>query len=248
MVMLGGTAALPGCAWPHRTAAPLAVSLQTLVPHADGDHFVYVFRRALEGRIIDAGVQVEHVSALDEANTFEVALSENGVRTGRVLFRDTGTAIWLLGEDDVSRGLHFTYDPPLPYLEVPLFGGTHRTATTATVTRLNDGRPVGALQVAQILDVQPVAHVHSTLGTFEHGVSMHTRRTLQEPDGALELSSSIVMVAGIGEISSDGTVVGAPVLHRELACATINGHRVGDCQNLNARVEEFEHARSTDSQ
>src|ERR1041385_8651260 len=85
---------MSGCGLAQRQPIALATSLQALVPHADGDHFVYVFRRAFEGRFVDAGVQVEHVSAMHEADQFEVALSENGVGTGRVHLRDTGTAIW----------------------------------------------------------------------------------------------------------------------------------------------------------
>jgi hypothetical protein len=226
----------------------LATSLQALVPHTDGDHFVYAFRRVFEGRLVDSGIQVEHVSALHEAEQFEVSLSEDGVATGRVRFRDTGNAIWLLGEDDFPRGLHLAYDPPLPYAEVPLFRGTRRAATTATVTRLSDGVTVGALEVTQIVEAAAAPQVHSALGTFRDAVSMHTTRTLQSPDGSVELNTAVITVLGVGEIRFDGTVVGAPALHRELACATVGGHRLGDCRNLKARVEELESAGSTDLQ
>src|SRR5512143_1245247 len=69
MVAAGCTATL------QRPAPPLATSLQEISPHADGDHFVYVWKQVLEDGVTRAGIQVEHLTALDNGE-FEVTLSE----------------------------------------------------------------------------------------------------------------------------------------------------------------------------
>ena len=92
---------------------PLATSLQKLVPHADGDHLVYLWRRAAEGGGVDAGIQVERVTAASPAGEFEITTSEDGMAIGRTRLRDDGHALLLLGED-FGPGERVRYDPPLP--------------------------------------------------------------------------------------------------------------------------------------
>jgi len=235
----------------ERPAPPggiLATSLQELVPHNDRDHFVYAFVRTLDGRFFGDGIQVEHVSALQSPGEFEVTLSENGIASGRVHIRDTGSAIMLLSEDDLSRGIRLTYDPPLPYLEAPVVSGEQHAESTASITRLTDGEPAGSLQVAQMVRASAAPPGRTILGRYTGGVAIHTVRTLQSPDGQIDLSTTLVLVSGLGEVQSDGIVPGAPALHRELACATLDGRRIGDCRDLNARVKELRSAGSTNVQ
>ncbi len=81
------------------------------------------------------------------------------------------------------------------------------------------------------LDGMRQAHL-SRLVTYERGVVLRTVRSLQFPEGTVELNTTLLLVPGIGEVSSDGSASGAPAVHRTLACATIGGRRVGDCRNL----------------
>jgi hypothetical protein len=228
----------------HRPPPPLATSLQELAPHADGDHFVYVWKQVLAGGFVRAGIQVEHLSSLDNGE-FDVTLSEDGVVVGHTRFRDDGHALLLLSES-LGRSLRLSYDPPLAQLETPLYAAAFHSAATATISTAAEGKQLATLQVTQSVEASAAPTVRSRLGDYAHGVQVRTVRTLQFPDGPVELSSTAVLVPGIGEIRSEGAATGAAPLVRELACATIGGRAIGDCQTLRQQVEELEHAGSTD--
>jgi hypothetical protein len=227
-----------------RQPVPLATSLQEIVPHADRDHFVYVWQRSDNGRLVGTGIQVEHVTALG-GGEFEVLLSEDGMALGRTRLRDTSDALMLVSEDELTQGLRLAYDPPLTQLVVPLFAGEQRTSASATMTRLADGQVVGVFPVEQVINVRAGGAVNSPLGTFARSTVVQEVRTLQIPDGSTELTTTTVLVPSIGEISSVGSASGAPPLRRELACAIIGGRRVGDCTHLNQRRDQRD-ARSPD--
>ena len=237
---------LPSCALLN-PSRPLASSVQELVPHADSDHFVFVWQRTASGQPVGNGIQVEHVTAI-EGGDFEITLSENSIGVGRVRIRDVGKAIVLLSEDDLTRGVRLQYDPPLPYLEGPVVAGEQRATSEATITTLQDGSPVGALRVAQVIHVRPAGSVHSPLGTFDHVVSVDTARTLIGPGGDLEMRTAMLLVPGVGEIRSDGSVPGEPALHRELACALVSGRAIGDCRHVKQSLQELERAGPSDVQ
>jgi len=222
----------------------LAVSLQELAPHGDRDHFVYVWQRTVNGKLVGDGIQVEHVTALDNGE-FEVVLSENGIASGRAHIRADERALRLVSEDDMTRGVRFTYDPPLPYLEMPLTTAEQRASATATITSIADGQAAGSLQVTQVVQASAAPPFHSRLGTYAHPVLIRTVRTLQGSEGEFEMRTALLLAPGVGEIRSEGAATDTPVLYRELACATIAGHLVGDCHDLNARVEELKGAGST---
>jgi len=227
-------------------AAPLAASLQDIIPHGDRDHFVYVWERRSDGEPLGTGIQVEHVTALDTPGEFEIALSEDAQATGRVRIRDDGKAIVLLTEDDLPRGIRLTYDPPLPYLEAPVRAGELNASSTANVTGLDDGAPIGSLRVTQTTQISALAHVHALLGDYTHAVAVRTVRNIQGAEGGIEMRMALVLVPGIGEISSDGTVAGAPALHRELACALVAGKPIGNCRQLQQTLKEFSRPESSD--
>jgi hypothetical protein len=230
----------------HRPAQPLATSLRELAPHADGDHFVYVWRQVLAGGRVRAGIQVEHLTGLSNGE-FDVTLSEDGVVIGYSRFRDDGQTLLLLSES-LGRSLRLSYDPPLPQLQTPVYAGEFRSATTATLSTIAAGKQLDTLQVTQLVEIAGARSVRSRLGNYTQGVQVHTVRTLQFPDGPVELNSTAVLVPGLGEIRSEGAATGAAPLVRELACATIGGRAVGNCQTLKQRVEELERAGSTDIQ
>ncbi len=215
---------------------PLATSLQELVPHADGDHLVYLWWRAGESGDVNAGIHVERVTAAGPEGEFEVTTSEDGVAVARTHFRDDGHALLLLSED-FGPGERLRYDPPLSQLEMPLVPGERHGAATAEVTRLSDNQRTGSVQVTQVVRVSAAAAVHTALGDFRAAVSVRTVRSVHTPEGIIELSSAMVLVPGIGEVTADGQVSGSAPLHRELACARISGRSIGDCHNLIAKVE-----------
>lgn len=214
------------------SSTPLATSLRELVPHGDRDHFVYVVERPTDRGFQPDGFQVEHVSKLTTAGEFEVTLSEDGMATGRVQIRDDGTTIWVLSEEDYTRGVRLAYDPPLPYLQVPLFAGAHRSTSSVKMIQLANGQPAGTMQVTQVVEASAAPPGQWRSGVHGGGVQLRTARTLQSPDGDLELTTTMVLVPGMGEIRSEGQVSGAPALRRQLACAIIGSHAIGDCTNL----------------
>jgi hypothetical protein len=255
IVLLMAVAILPACALVQprlREPLSLATSLQELVPHSDRDHFVFIVQRAASGQRTVAAIQVEHVTALAAAGEFEVTLSEDGVAIGRVHLRNDGATLWLLCEDDLAHRVRLAYDPPLPYLELPLVEGERRATTTARVSGLAGGEPNGAalgpMEVTQVVQLSAAPPLRTRLGAYDRAVSLHTVRTMQAPEGIIELEASLVLVPGIGELRSDGGVTGAPPLHRELACAIIGGRSIGDCRNLEALLEESHHAGPADVQ
>jgi hypothetical protein len=219
-----------------RQPVPLATSLQEIVPHADRDHFVYVWQRLDGGRVVGSGIQVEHVTAVGNGE-FEVLLSEEGIAVGRTRLRDTGGALLLVSEDDLTQGVRLAYDPPLTQLVVPLFAGQRPTSASVTITRLADGQVIGVFPVDQVITVKPGAAIQSPLGTFAHSVVVQEVRTLHIPERSAELTTTTVLVPGIGEISSVGSASGAPPLRRQLVCAIIGGRRVGNCEHLIQRRE-----------
>jgi hypothetical protein len=191
---------------------------------------------------VRAGIHVEHFTSLDNGE-FDVTLSEDGAVIGHTRFRDDGHALLLVSET-LGRGLRLSYDPPLPQLDVPLYPGeTHATATV-TVIALDDDKQLETLPVTQVTQASPAPPVHLALGDYTHGVQLRTVRTLQFAEGPVELSSTAVLVPGIGEIRSEGAVTGAAPLVRELACATIGGRHIGNCRTLRERVEELERTGS----
>lgn len=235
-----------GCAWLHaRPRQQLAGTLQELLPHADRDHFVYIAQRPSGGATT---LQVEHITALDERGTFEVTMSENGTETGRLRARDDGNRILLLEEDDLVRDLRLSYDPPLPYLEAPLFTGESRTTSTARVSRLSDGQVAGSVRVTQQMSVGAAGGIRTVLGTYPQPIVVRIARTLQGPDGDIEVDTTMFLVPGIGEVRSVGGPAGAPALQRELACALIGSRAIGDCHQLNVQTPEANHAGSADDQ
>jgi len=228
----------------HRPPQPLATSLQTLAPHADGDHFVYVWKQVQDDGDVRAGIHVEHLSALDNGE-FDVTLSEDGAVIGHTRFRDDGHALLLVSET-LGRNVRLSYEPPLPQVDTPLYAGETQARATVTVYAVGEDEQLGTLDVTQVMNTSAAGHVHSSLGDYPDGIQVRTVRTLQFPDGPVELRSTAVLVPGIGEIHSEGTATGAPPLIRDLACATIDGRHLGDCQTLRQRVEELERAGSTD--
>jgi len=233
------------CVFVHTKPSVLASSLEELAPHADRDHFVFIWERFAGSQRVGEGIQVEHVSATGNGE-FEVTVSEDGTPAGRLRVRDDGHALLLLSEDDTSRNMRLSYDPPLPQLTAPLIAGEEHAEAEATVSQLADGQAVGTIHVTQVTDFSAAPDVQSSLGEFKHGVLMHAVRTLHFPEGVTELRTSMVLVPGIGEIRSEGTASGAPLLRRELACALIGGHSVGNCQTLQQRLEKLHDAGPTD--
>jgi hypothetical protein len=223
----------------HRPAQPLATSLQELTPHANGDHFVYVWKQ-VSGGVVRAGIHVEHFTSLDNGE-FDVTLSEDGALIGHTRFRDDGHALLLVSET-FGRNLRLSYDPPLPQLHIPLYPGETRATATVTVSALDDDKHLDTLPVTQVLQASPAPAVHVPLGDYTHGVQVRTVRTLQFPEGPVELSSTALLVPGIGEIRSQGAATGASPLVRELACATIGGRHIGTCRTLREQVEQLERA------
>jgi hypothetical protein len=233
------------CSLTRAKPIQLAASLDEFAPHADRDHFVFLWERIAGGQRVAQGIQVEHVSTSETAGEFEVTLSEDGVPAGRLSIRDDGHALLLVSEDDLSRGIRFSYDPPLPQLTAPLFAGERRAAALATVRQLADGQPLGTVQVTQVTEAHAAPTVHTPFGEYKHAVLLRTVRTLYFSEGITELQTSMVLAPGIGEVRSEGTASGAALLRRELACARIGGHAIGNCQDLQKRLEELHDARPT---
>lgn len=211
-------------------------SLAELVPHNDRDHFVFLVERPTPTGFRPAALQVEHVTKLPAGNEFEVSLSEDGMATGRVILRDDGTTLWLVTEEDYTRGLRLSYDPPLPYVSVPLFAGESQFASSADLRQLGTNEAAGRLAVVQRTRTSAEPAGQWIAGTYSGGVRLEVERTYHRPEGALQLTSTTVLVPGIGEVRSEGSAAGSPVMRRQLACAIVGNRHVGDCRTLFERL------------
>ena len=67
---------------------------------------------------------------------------------------------------------------------------------------------------------------------YGSGVQLQTERTLQTLEGPQKLTSTMVLVPGIGEVKSEGSVNGMMAMRRTLACAIIANRPIGDCRTL----------------
>jgi len=223
---------LNACSAIKQPSKPLALSLQEIAPHGDRDHFVFLVEHPTDKGFQPAGLQVEHVSKLEQPGEFEVTLSEDGMATGRVQIRDDGKTLWLISEDDYSRGMRMIYDPPLPYLNSPLMPGEQRAQSTAIMRQLGNGQAAGKMQVEQVIEASAAPPGQWLAGVHNGGVQLHTTRKLQSAEGTIEMNTTMVLVPGIGEIRSEGGVSGAPTMRRELACAIVGNRSIGDCSRL----------------
>jgi len=240
---------LAGCSLlrPAPSATTLATNVTALVPHGDRDHFVFVWERLANDHPVASGLQVEHVNALAEASEFEIALSEDGIPSGRVHIRDSGGGIVVLGEDDLLRGIRTTYDPPLPYLESPLLAGKNKAETAARVTALADGQEIGTLQVRQTTEFSASGPITTPIGSFAAPILVRTKRTVEGAAEPIEVHMSLLLGAGVGEIQSEVQAGGSVVLRRRLACAIIGGRARGNCQATRQALTGFERFAPTPS-
>lgn len=222
----------PGCGARQATRELLANSLAEIVPHHDRDHFVFLVERPSPEGFRPSALQVEHVSKLTDSGDYEVALSEDGMATGKVLIRDDGQTLWLVSEEDYTRGFKLTYEPPLPYLSVPLFAGETKATSSADVRQLGTNQAAGRLQVTQTTRTAAAPPGQWMFGTYSRGVQLTTERTLVGPDGPLQLTNVTILVPGVGEVRSEGSAAGSPVLRRQLACAIVANRSVGNCAQL----------------
>lgn len=217
-------------------------TLRAVLPFQDRDHFVYVWQRIVDGEREAEGVQIEHISALPNANELEVTISEDGTAAGRLRLFYDGKRLDLLSEDDLAGGLRRSYDPPLSQLLAPLADGERAVQSRAVVSRIDDGMALAEIEVEQKVRVSHVDRVDSHLGKFERGVVVEARRTLHTPDGKIEMMSAMLLVPGVGEIRSEGTTMMAnsggirAVMRRELACAIVRDRAIGDCRAVSAQL------------
>jgi len=212
---------------------PPVRSLQEFMPHGDRDHFVYVWQRFEGGQPVAQGIQVEHVTA-GPGGEFEVTLSEDGQAVGRMRLRDRAVKLVLEFEEDLVRGFRISYDPPLLQIQLPLLAGRYESTASATFTRLSDGVVAGVVPVTQVVELSPGPAVDSRVGRYPQSVIIRLVRTLQTPEQAEELRTETVVVPGVGETSSMGNTADGLRMHREVACAIIGGHRLGDCTKLHS--------------
>ncbi len=221
-----------GCSALKPAPDALAKTLSEIVPHHDRDHFVFLVERPSADGFRPSALQVEHISKLEPTNEYEVSLSEDGMATGRVIIRDDGTTLWLVSEEDYTRGLKLTYEPPLPYLTVPLFPGESTATSSADVRQLGTNQAAGTLRVTQITRTQAAPPGQWMFGTYARGVQLTTERTLHGPDGPVQLTNVTILVPGVGEVRSEGRAAGSPVMRRQLACAIVANRSVGNCAQL----------------
>ncbi len=228
-ILLASALATSSCAYVKPATRPLATSLRELVPHSDRDHFVFVVEQATGQGFEPSALQVEHISTLDKNGNFEVTISEDGLATGRVQIHDDGNTLWIVSEDDYTRALRLAYDPPLPYLQVPLMAGEKQATASVYMTQLGSTIPAGTLKVTQTTTASAAPAGQWRGGAYERAVQLRTSRRLQGQDGDFELVTTITLVPGLGEIRSEGGMGGAVATRRSLVCARVDGRASGDC-------------------
>lgn len=227
--------------------APLADSLDALMPHGDRDHFVYIWQKVADGQRLAEGIHVEHVTRTAESDEFDMVLSEDGVPAIRLHMRDDGQALALIDEDDLSQQIRMTFSPPLTQYEIPLVGGERIVRSTVSLTSLANEASIASVEVSQVVRMASARNVRSAIGSYDKGVGVEVRRTLHWPWGDAAYESTIMLVPGIGEIRSEASSGKGFIVRRELACAMIKGRPVGDCASIEERLREIRNAGQTDA-
>jgi len=74
---------------------------------------------------------------------------------------------------------------------------------------------------------------------------VETQRILHWPWGDAAYATNAMVVPGLGEIRSEASTEEGVVMRRELACAIIGGHSIGDCSSVAAKIRELRDARSS---
>ncbi len=223
----------------------LADSLSELMPHGDRDHFVYIWQKVSDGQRLAEGIQVEHVQSSRESDVFEIVLSEDGVPSARLRLRDDGQQIALLDEDDLEQQIRLSFQPGLTQFEIPLVASEREMRSTAFVTSLTQDARITSVDVSQTIRLRPARGIESTLGNYPRGVGVETQRILHWPWGDAAYATNAMVVPGLGEIRSEASTEEGVVMRRELACAIIGGHSIGDCSSVAAKIRELRDARSS---
>jgi hypothetical protein len=237
-----------GCAaFGSGAAAPLATSLNELMPHNDRDHFVYVWQRVASGKRLAEGIIVEHITRDAESDEFEIVVSENGVPAGRLLMRDDGQELALIDEDDIQQQIRMSFVPPLTQYEIPLVAGVRQQHSIANLTSLVNQTPITTVEVSQVVRMASAKDVSSAVGNYERGIGIEVERTLHWSWGDAAYESRMMFIPGIGEIRSEARAGEGLIIRRELACAIINGRSIGDCGAVEDRLQELRDAGPTDN-
>ncbi len=239
IIIAAALLSLAACALPQPQAPKrdiLAASPRELMPHADRDHFVFLYQTIANGQPIGKGVEVEHVSAVDAPDEFEVSSSQDGTPIGSSRLRDDGKSIWLLSENADSLDMRLVYDPPLRLLSVPLKAGEVEMTAGVDATRLSSGESLGRLSTHVVVRLGE-GHTRLHFGDPSRAVAFDVLRTLEGKEGTLRFDARSTLLPGIGEVESEVVFSNGVQQRRELVCAIVGGRLIGDCKELARRLE-----------
>jgi hypothetical protein len=217
VVLAGGCAA-------HRVASTtpagqelFAGDLQELAPHHDGDEWTY---RVTGNGLLD-GVYVERVSAASPGGEFVAETTKDGKRMSRMQLRSDGKSIVVESHQQDFLGLRSVYDPPLPYISVPLRAGTTSAEGRVHLVHI-DGQPIAdcTIEVTQTVSAASPGTNADFEVQSEHRLSMGDERMVDH--------TTTWFRRGVGEVYSESTSNGTTV-RVGLICAKVGGQNIGAC-------------------
>jgi hypothetical protein len=198
-------------------------TLQELVPHHDGDEFVY----RISGTAAPDLIFVQRVSAPADGGDVLVTLSQDGRDDAIAVatnLRDDGHTLWIVREELRQMDLVLVYTEPLPYLAVPVRAGVTETSSAVTLKRLSTGEVLGEGRAHQRLTIArgPAARGPDV-------IALGMERRLEMGNRTMNVKIGTWLKPGVGAIISEGANEGSPITRQELVCATVAGRRIGDC-------------------
>lgn len=220
--------ALAACA--ARTSEPagsgevlFAGSLQELLPHHDGDEFVY----RISGTGVPDAIVVQRIVAAGNGGKVVATIGKQEP-SGTVMvasdLRDDGSTLWVEREEMRAMDLVLLYAEPLPYLNVPLRAGVTESGSAVTLQRLSTGEVVAKGRSLQRISV--------TRAPAEAGpdvLAVGVERNLDLGDSKMQTRSGTWLKPGIGAVLSESTSEGGPITRQQLVCARIEGKEIGTC-------------------
>jgi hypothetical protein len=221
--------ALAACAAQQASAPPpggevlFDGTLQELLPHHDGDEFVY----RISGDGTPDTLVVQRISAPGDGGTVFATLGKQGPGEGVVVaseLRDDGTTLWVVREEMRAMDLALLYAQPLPYLKVPLRTGVTESRSPVTLQRLSTGEVVAKGQALQRVSV--------TRAPAEAGpevLAIGVERHLDIGDKTVQTRSGSWLKPGIGTVLSQNASEAGPITRQQLVCARIQGKEIGNC-------------------
>jgi hypothetical protein len=200
------------------SAVLFAGPLQELVPHHDGDEYMYRVRAAG----FPDSIVVQRVT-VPRPGEIVVTLTKDNLALTQSYLRADAASLALVREELATNGISLTYEEPLPYVAVPLLQGTTESHSPVVLRRLATGEILAKGSAEQRLTIER-APATPPLVLF----ALISDRRVTFGDRTIVAHTTTWMSPGVGPMLAEVVSGGMPS-RQELLCAFIEGKQIGTC-------------------